>query len=64
MSKKKKSIRRQNDINTKSDTADNKSDEKENIFDSTKKIKEHADRSKAINSPMKTKSRDVKKDTC
>ena len=38
-------MRRQNDINTKTDTADNKSDENDS-FDSTKKIKEHAERKK------------------
>ena len=38
---KKKSIRHQNDINTKSDIADNKSDKKDS-FDTTKKIKELA----------------------
>ena len=53
---KKKSIQRQNDINTKSDIADSKSDEK----DSTKKIKEHAERNNANNSPNNTESRDVK----
>ena len=47
---------RQNDINTKTDTADNKSDEK----NSTKKIKEHAERNKANNSPNDTESRYVK----
>ena len=52
-------MRRQNDINTKSDTADNKSDEKDS-FDSTKKIKEHAERNKANKSPNNTESRDVK----
>ena len=52
-------IRCQNEINTKSDTADNKSDEKDS-FDSTKKIKEHAERNKANNSPNNTESRDVK----
>ena len=45
---KKKSIQRQNDINTKSDIADNKSDEKDS-FNSTKKIKEHAERNKTNN---------------
>ena len=53
---KKKSIQRQNDINTKSDIADNKSDEKH----SSKKTKEHAERNKANNSPNNTESRDVK----
>ena len=38
----KKSIQRQNDINTKSDIADNKSDEKDS-FNSTKKIKGHTE---------------------
>ena len=52
-------IRRQNDINTKSDTADNKSVEK-NSFDNTKKTTEHAKRNKANDSPNNTKSRDVK----
>ena len=55
----KKSIQRQNDINTKSDIADNKSDEKDS-FNSTKKIKEHAERNKANNLPNSTESRDVK----
>ena len=53
---KKKPIQRQNDINTKSDIADNKSDEKH----SSKKTKEHAERNKANNSPNNTESRDVK----
>ena len=53
---KKKQIQRQNDINTKSDIADNKSDEKY----SNKKTKEHAERNKANNSPNNTESRDVK----
>ena len=52
-------IRRQNDINTKSNTADTKSDEKDS-FDSTKKIKEYAGKNKANNSLNKTESRDVK----
>ena len=56
---KKKSIQRQNDINTKSDIADNKSDEK----DSTTKIKAYAERNKANNSANNTKSRDVKPKT-
>ena len=56
---KKKSIRRQNDINTKSDIADNKSDEKDS-FDGTKKIKEHSERNKANNSPNNTQSSNVK----
>ena len=56
---KKKSIQRQNDINTKSDIADNKSDEKY----SNKKTKEHAERNKANNSPNNTESRDVKPKT-
>ena len=55
---KKKSIQHQNDINTKSDIADNKSDEKDS-FNSTKKIKENAERDKANNSPNNTKSRDL-----
>ena len=45
---KQKSILRQNDINTKYDTADDKSDKKDS-FNSTKKIKEHAERKKANN---------------
>ena len=56
---KKKSISRQNDINTKSDIADNKSDEKDS-FNSTKKIKEHTERNKANNLPNSTESRDMK----
>ena len=56
---KKKSIRRQNDINTKSDIADNKSDEKDSI-DGTKKIKERSERNKANNSPNNTQSSNVK----
>ena len=56
---KKKSIRRQNDINTKFDTADKKSDEKD-AFDSTKKIKEHAERIKVNNSSNNTEPRDGK----
>ena len=56
---KKKSIQRQNDINTKSDIADNKSDEKY----SNQKTKEHAERNKANNSPNNTESRDVKPKT-
>ena len=40
-------------------TTDNKSDEKDS-FDSTRKIKEHAERNKTNNSPNKTESRDVK----
>ena len=56
---KKKSMRCQNDINTKIYTADNKSDEKDS-FDSNKKIKEHAERNKVNNSPNSTESRDVK----
>ena len=50
--KRKKSVQRQNDINNKSDNADNKS--------STKKIKEHAEKNKASKSPNKTEFRDVK----
>ena len=51
---------RQNDINTKTNTADNKSDEKDS-FDCTKKIKEHAERNKANNYlPNNTESRYVK----
>ena len=53
---KKKSIQRQNDISTKSEIADNKSDEKH----STKKTKEDTERNKANNSPNNTESRDVK----
>ena len=57
----KKSIRRQNDINTKADTADadNKSDEKDS-FDSTKKVQEHTERNKANNLPNNPESRNVK----
>ena len=56
---KKKSTQRQNDISTKSDIADNKSDEKH----SSKKTKKHAERNKANNSPNDTESRDVKPKT-
>ena len=56
---KKKSIRRQNDINTKSDIVDNKSDEKDSV-DGTKKIKERSERNKANNSPNNTQSSNVK----
>ena len=59
---KKKSIQRQNDINTKSDIAENKSDGKES-FNSAKKIKEHAERNKANNSPNNTEYSDVKPKT-
>ena len=59
---KKKSLQRQNDISTKSDIAANKSDEKDS-FNSTKKIKEYAERNKANNSPNNTESRDVKPKT-
>ena len=59
---KKKSIQRQNDINTKSDVAENKSDEKDS-FNSAKKIKEHAERNKANNSPNNTEYSDVKPKT-
>ena len=59
---KKKSIQRQNDINTKSDIAENKSDEKDS-FNSAKKIKEHAERNKANNSPNNTEYSDVKPKT-
>ena len=52
----------QNDISTKSDIADNKSDEKDS-FNSTKKIKEYTERNKANNSPNNTESRDVKPKT-
>ena len=47
---------------TKSDIVDSKSDEKDN-FNSTKKIKENAERNKANNSPNNTESRDVKPKT-
>ena len=50
---KEKWIPHQNDINTKSDIADNKSDEKDS-FNSTKQIKEHAERNKANNLPNST----------
>ena len=50
---------RQNDINTKTDTPDSKSDEKDS-FDSTKKIQERAERNKTNNSPNNTEFRDVK----
>ena len=53
---KKKLIRPQNGITTKSDIADNNSNGKH----STKKTKEHAERNKANNSPNNTESRDVK----
>ena len=56
---KKTSMRRQNYINTKTSTSDNKSNEKD-CFDSTKKIKEHAERNKANNSSNNTESRDAK----
>ena len=59
---KEKWIPHQNDINTKSDIADNKSDEKDS-FNSTKQIKEHAERNKANNLPNSTESRDVKPKT-
>ena len=59
---KKKSIRRQNDINIKLDVADNKSGEKDN-FDSTKETKEHAERNKANNSSNNTEFRNVKPKT-
>ena len=52
-------IRRQNDINIKSNTVDTKSNEKDS-FDSTKNIKEYAGKNKANNSLNKTESRDVK----
>ena len=54
-----KVVQRQNDINTKSDIANNKSDKKH----STKKNKEHAERNKANNSPNNTEPRDVKPKT-
>ena len=60
--KRKKPIQRQNKINTKSDIADNKSDEKDS-FNSTKKIKEHAERNKANNLPNSTESMDAKQKT-
>ena len=50
---------RQNDNNSKTDTADNKFDEK-NSFDSTKRIKEDTERNKANNSPNNSESWDVK----
>ena len=46
-------------IKIKSDIADNKSDAKDS-FDSTKKIKEHAERNEANNLPNNIESRDVK----
>ena len=52
-------IRRQNDINAKSDIADNKPVEKHS-FDSTKKIKKHTERNKANHLPNNTESRDLK----
>ena len=52
-------MQHQNEINTKTNTADNKSDEKDS-FDSTKKVTEHAERNKANNLPNNTESRDVK----
>ena len=52
-------IRHQNDINAKSDIADNKSVEKHS-FDSTKKIKKHTERNKANHLPNNTESSDVK----
>ena len=56
---KKKSIQRQNGINTESDIADNKSDEKHSV----KKTKKHAERNKVNNSPNNAESRDVKPKT-
>ena len=63
-------MQRQNKINTKSDIVDNKSDEKDS-FNSTKNVKERAERNKANNLPNNTELRDVKpktnkrkKDTC
>ena len=56
---KKKLIRPQNGITTKSDIADNNSNGKH----SAKKTKEHAERNKANNSPNNTESRDVKPKT-
>ena len=52
-------MRRQNDINSKTNTADCKSNEKDS-FDSTKKTKEHAKRNKANNSPNNTESKNAK----
>ena len=52
---KKKSIQRQNDINTESDIADNKSDEKHSV----KKTKKHAERNKANNSPNNAESETI-----
>ena len=60
--KKKKSIQRQNDINSKSDIADNKSDEQDS-FKSNKIIKEHTERTKANNLPNNIESRGVKPKT-
>ena len=57
--KRKKLMRSQNDISTKTDTAENKSDEMDS-FDSTQKIKEHCERNKANNLPNNTEFRDVK----
>ena len=48
-----------NNINAKSNTAKNKSDEKRSS-DSTKKIKNHAEENKANNSPNKIESKNVK----
>ena len=56
---KKKSIRSQNDTNSKSEIADNKSDEKDSC-DGTKKIKERSERNKANNSLNNTRSSNVK----
>ena len=56
---KKKSIQCQSYINTKSDIANNIFDEKDS-FNSTKKIKKHAERNKANNLPNNTESRHVK----
>ena len=55
----KNSMRRQNDISTKTNTADNKSDEKDS-FNSNKKIKEHAERNKANNLPNKKKKKKLR----
>ena len=59
---KKKSIRHQNDINIKSEVADDKYGEKDNL-DSTKKTKEHAERNKANNLSNNTEFRNVKPKT-
>ena len=48
-----------NNINAKSNTAKNKSDEKHSS-ESTKKIKNHGEENKANNSPNKIESKNVK----